>query len=277
MPDEPTRSRFSRQLAETALIRVVHHYGTRPEFVVLGGLVPELLCSETAIQHAGTIDIDVQVDLEVACSSVNATRLEQALRNAEFEPDSEKSWRWKAEDVPSSAIIKFELLADLQYVPNENTIAFEGCEALGAVNLRGTGFAARDTRVYELRSRVGGMMQKAEVLVAGTAGFLLAKIAAAYERRAQKDWYDIAFVLLYNDVGGPEAAARAVLDCFASDLPAMRVALDDLKANFGDPSAQGPSAFAGQMQIDHPEIASQTARADAILAVEAFHGSLFAT
>jgi hypothetical protein len=47
------RSRIARQAAERALIRVVHHFGSRPEFVVIGGLVPELLCAGSTFQHAG--------------------------------------------------------------------------------------------------------------------------------------------------------------------------------------------------------------------------------
>ena len=96
MTDDPPRTRVARAAAERALIRIVHHYGARPEFVVLGGLVPELLCSNNPFNHAGTTDIDVQVDLEIACGAVNTSRLEQALRNAEFEPDHERIWRWKA-------------------------------------------------------------------------------------------------------------------------------------------------------------------------------------
>ncbi|MCC6227139.1 MAG: hypothetical protein IT195_12145 [Microthrixaceae bacterium] len=53
---EPERSRAARAASEAALVRVVHHYGGRPEFVVLGGLVPELLCAGSAWRHAGTID-----------------------------------------------------------------------------------------------------------------------------------------------------------------------------------------------------------------------------
>lgn len=75
MADEPVRSRAARQAAERALIRVVHHYGARPEFVVLGGLVPELLCSSSTFAHAGTTDVDVQVNLEIAAGSVNAALL----------------------------------------------------------------------------------------------------------------------------------------------------------------------------------------------------------
>lgn len=89
MIDEPRRSRVARAAAELALVRVVHHYGSRPEFVLLGGLVPDLLCAGSQFVHAGTVDIDVQVDLEIAGGSVNTARLERALSNAEFVPDDQ--------------------------------------------------------------------------------------------------------------------------------------------------------------------------------------------
>lgn len=73
--DEPLRTRGARQAAEQALVRVVHHYGATPEFVLLGGLVPELLCSTSGVLHAGTTDVDVQVDLEIAAGAVNTGRL----------------------------------------------------------------------------------------------------------------------------------------------------------------------------------------------------------
>ena len=134
MPDEEPRSRAARRAAELALVRVIHHYGSRPEFVVLGGLVPELLCSASEFQHAGTTDIDVQVDLEIACGSVNTARLEQALRNAEFEPDSERVWRWWAGGPDRRTLVKFELLADIDDIPAGADIHFDGCQTLGAAN-----------------------------------------------------------------------------------------------------------------------------------------------
>lgn len=188
--------------AEAALVRVVHHYGNRPEFVVLGGLVPELWCSASAYAHAGTTDVDVQVDLEIAAGSVHTTRLETALRNAEFKPDSERVWRWIAEGLGANVVIRFELLADLDDQPEGAVVIFDECEDLGAANLRGTGYAARDIEVRQVSSRIGGVVHTVEVNVAGLAGYLLAKIAAAYSRRKPKDWYDISFVLLHNDAGG---------------------------------------------------------------------------
>lgn len=93
--DEPVRSSEARAAAELALVRVVHHYGEKPGFVLLGGLVPQLLCSHSAFRHAGTTDVDVQVDLEIASGATRTGRLEQALANAEFRPDSERVWRWE--------------------------------------------------------------------------------------------------------------------------------------------------------------------------------------
>jgi hypothetical protein len=77
-------------------------------------------------------------------------------------------------------------------------VRFDDCEQLGAVNLHGTGFAARDYDVHVLTARLGGMSMSAEVRVAGLAGFLLAKVAAAGSGHKPKDWYDIAFVLLHK-------------------------------------------------------------------------------
>lgn len=273
MVDDPPRSRVARVAAEQALVRVVHHYGARPEFVLLGGLVPELLCHGSEFRHAGTTDIDVQVDLEVACGSVNTARLERALRNAEFEPDDQRVWRWRA---GGTTIVRFELLADLDDVPSEHTIHFNDCESLGAVNLRGTGFASRDVVIERLTTRIGGVSHTVEINTTGLAGFLLAKIAAARARRAPKDWYDIAFVLLHNKAGGPLAAAEAVRQLFGGELAGpIRTAFGDLLANFAVPDAQGARAYARQMLLDHPGLDSGTLAADAVVAIDEFHGALF--
>jgi hypothetical protein len=277
MVDDPPRSRTARQAAEQALVRVVHHYGATPEFVLLGGLVPELLCSSSGMLHAGTTGVDVQVDLEIAAGAVNTARLELALANAEFTVDPDRIWRWQTEIGSRRAVVKFELLADLDSQPAGAVVSFDACEALGAVNLRGTGFATRDYAPRPIRARIGGVSYDVEINVAGLAGFLLAKVAAAYGRRKQKDWYDIAFVLLHNDAGGPEAAVRAILDCFTNQAIAVaRSALDDLNANFGAVDAQGPTAYASQVAADHPELDTAELRADAVVAVRSFYKDLVA-
>jgi hypothetical protein len=78
--EQPPRSRTARHAAETALVRVVHHYGDTPEFVLLGGLVPPLLCSRSGVLHAGTTDVDVQVNLEIAAGAVNVVQSRACAR-----------------------------------------------------------------------------------------------------------------------------------------------------------------------------------------------------
>lgn len=268
------RSRTARDAAEAALVRIVHHYGKRPEFVVLGGLVPELLCAQSRFRHAGTTDVDVQVDLEIACGVVNTARLERALRNAEFVPWQGQVWSWRAEAPAGPTVVKFELIADLSSAPAGATIVFDKCDSLGAVNLRGTRFASRDTEVRELSARMGGVTHRVKVNVTGLAGFLLAKAAAAFSRRKAKDWYDIAFVLLHNDVGGPSVAATRVRDRFGDEIDGVATAFDDLRANFAVIDAQGPQAYVRQMLIDHPDLDPTTLAADAVLAIEEFHRGL---
>lgn len=109
MPDEePIRSLAARAAAELALVRVVHHYGGRPEFILLGGLVPALLCANSGVHHAGTTDVDVQVDLEISSGAVHAAQLENALRTAGFQPDDQHVWRWRAVIGSEAAVVKFD-------------------------------------------------------------------------------------------------------------------------------------------------------------------------
>lgn len=198
---EPQRSRHARALAEAALVRIVSAYGETPEFVVLGGLVPDLLCSQAARQHVGTTDVDVQVDLEVQAGARNAARLERALLTAQFKPSGQYVWRWQDKSV-AGAVGKIEFLADLSTERAEATVIFSGSDALGAVNLRGTGFAALDWRPHTLIAEISGQRTAVEVRVTTLPAYLLAKIHAAYGRRLEKDWYDIAYVILHNDAGG---------------------------------------------------------------------------
>ena len=239
MMHETERSQTARAAAELALVRVVHHYGSRPEFVVLGGLVPALLCSGADVRHAGTTDIDVQVNLEIAAGAVNAGLLERALIAAGFKPDCDRVWRWATTVGLHRAEVKFELLADLEDQQSGATVHFEGAEHLGAANLRGTGSAVHDIEIRTISAVDEDVRRSVDVQVTGVAGFLLAKVAAAQSRRKTKDWYDIAFVLLHNDEGGPAAATAAVIERLPGRLPGMASGLRDLAANFANRGCAG--------------------------------------
>lgn len=116
------------------------------------------------------------------------------------------------------------------------------------------------------------MRRTVEINVAGLAGFLLAKAAAARTRRKPKDWYDIAYVLLNNDYGDSRQAADRVREVFGSEIGSMTNTLTDLKANFGGSDTQGTMAYVAQITQDYPDLDAATAAADCQLAVEEFCG-----
>ncbi len=180
-------------------------------------------------------------------------------------------WRWRADD--GAALVKFELLADLDDQRAGVTVLFDGCESLGAANLRGSVFAAHDIEVRQLRARVGGVEQTAEINVTGLAGFLLAKCAAAHSRRKPKDWYDIAYVLLHNDAGGVDQASQAVLDRFGPEIDAVRTALDDL-AQLRRRLSPRCEGLREEMTFDHLGLDHRAALADAVTAVGDFYTTI---
>lgn len=271
---EPPRSREARALAESALVRLVLAYGETPEFVLLGGLVPDLLCTSAPRAHVGTTDVDVQVDLEIQGGAVNTARLEGALNTVGFTPDSRLMWRWRDKSTPA-AVIKIEFLADLDDQPNEATIVFDDCEQLGAANLRGTGFAALDWELRSITAAVEQNAQTVKVRVATLPAYLLAKTHAAYGRGLPKGWYDIAYVTLHNDEGGPDAAADRVRAVFGDHLTGRtETALGELGANFGAADSQGSAAYANTMYGLHPDLDVAVLANDAVAAVTRFIGRL---
>jgi hypothetical protein len=267
---EPPRSRLARALAESALVRLVTAYGETPEFVLLGGLVPDLLCGRANRQHVGTTDVDVQVDLEIQKCAGNAGRLELALRSAGFVPSGQYVWRWKDESVAGS-VVKIEFLADLPDERAEDIIQFDGCDQLGAVNLRGTGFAARDWELRLLTADIGGRSVSVQLRVATLPAYLVAKAHAAHGRGLERDWYDLAYVILHNDEGGPVAAGARVRGVFPKDLVgATSTALGEVAANFVDPRDQGSVAYATTMVDLHTDLDFDVLANDAVAAVLAF-------
>lgn len=89
------------------------------------------------------------------------------------------------------------------------------------------------------------------------------------------DWYDIAFVLIHNDLGGAATAATRVIEVFGDELGGViQTQVDELHANFAAPAAQGPQAYAIGMLSDHRDLDRRTLSADAIAAVDEFHRRL---
>jgi len=277
--DEPRRSREARARAETALVRVLWHLtGTTARPIVLGGLVPDILVGgvePAPPPHLGTTDVDVFVRLGVEEDDSTLLAMERALRAAGFAPDGRPmgGWRWRG-DVDGT-LVKIELLGERADAPDESvTLAPSG--ALGVLNLRGTGFVARDHEGRPLSGRLAdGTEVRVEARFAGLQGYLLAKMFAARARGLDRDFYDLVYVLLHNRLGGPAEAGHAIrLGVFRGDIPSIRTTLRELRERFRDAADAGPSAYGREAaQTDEGSTEAQL-RADAIGAVTTFIDAL---
>jgi hypothetical protein len=270
----PERSRAARDLAETALVRLVHVLGDHADrIIVLGGLVPDILSRERpdAPVHIGTTDVDVLVTLDVMEDGFG--HLESALQMIGFEPDPKKDgWRWHGKI--SGAWVKFEVLCDLEDQPTGAVVKSPEAERLRAANLRGTGYVAEDFTEEAIAGTLGsGERVDVRVRFAGLHGYLMSKAFALWQRGAEKDYYDFVYVLLYNAEGGPAEVAAALLNGpLQHRLQLDGLIWKEVQARFAVPSDSGPRGFSSQSVLADPQAVEDEAglRQSAISAVSEF-------
>jgi hypothetical protein len=261
------RSAEARAVAERALGRLLLASGPASEqLIVLGGLVPPTLARTASAEtpaHLGTTDVDVLLVTHLTASR-DFSAIEAGLEAMHFTPQAD-GWRWsgRIED----RIVKIEFLCDLDDQPAEAVIRPIGCSKLRAVNLRGTGYVARDCREYTIHVPEGDP----HVQIAGLAGYLLSKSAAARTRGADKDYYDLAYVLLYNSAGGPAQAANIVnASPLADALPGLSSTFVELRDRYRNDRAHGARAYAREALKVSPEDDERILAADAAAAVNEF-------
>src|SRR2546430_11027394 len=78
------------------------------------------------------------------------------------------------------------------------------------MNHRVTSCASQNKEDRRVTADLGQGAQNIDLRVATLPAYLLAKVHAARGRGLEKDWYDVAYVLLHNDDAGPDAAAQRV-------------------------------------------------------------------
>lgn len=270
--NESGRSAEARQLAETALAWLLDELDDPDLFiVVLGGLVPEVLTrgQETPVPpHLGTADVDL-----LLISHLHVERdygaAERALRRMRFAPFDE-TWRWRGRIGERPVILEF--LCDLDDRPEGDLIRPSGCEALTAANLRGTGYVALDYVWEDIETALpAGRTVRVRARFAGLEGYLLSKCVAARTRAADKDYYDLPYVLVHNRAGGPAQAARRLREGRLADhLGALRSTFLELRERYRRTGDRGPTCYAEQMQLVEPHADAALLRADAVAAVQEF-------
>lgn len=276
------RSAEARDLADEALIRLALALGPNiSNIVIIGGLNPGFLTDSPPVPHLGTTDVDVLLEVGFVYDrdEMDFTWLEEGLIVSGFRPNPSgmQPWRWYTR--LSGRLVTLELLCDTYDSPGLE-LALPGCATVVAQNLKGPRPALLDAVERSLRvpgvvhDDFAGAPDFVIVRFAGLGGYVMAKAAAVVVRGADKDFYDLAFVLLYNAEGGPAGAARAVHKLMTRDRAAafdsQVVAALSL---YADSESRPAAAFAEQMQLSgdvtEVEILAQDAVGAAIACTQA--------
>ncbi|MCC2314151.1 hypothetical protein [Cellulomonas xiejunii] len=190
---------------------------------------------------------------------------EAALDATGFVPVGEsRAWQWvmTLDDTP----VRIDLLTDvLDHRGQQLTVP--GCTRMTVQNVAGPAPALRDPVIRRLAVPSGDLTTWVDVPFANLGGYLLAKAAAVLGRRADRDPYDLAFVVQHNTAGGPRAAARAA----RAALPAGREqefdgVLRAALAQLTDPRGRAARLYATQRVADGDPLPVDVLAADAAAA-----------
>jgi hypothetical protein len=99
VPDEPSRSREARAEAPTSALCIT----TAQSRIRRYRVEPELLRMESGYSRAGTTDVDVQVNLKIACGTVN-TRTSKTRSET---PSSNPTLTWSGDGLPTMTAVDY--------------------------------------------------------------------------------------------------------------------------------------------------------------------------
>jgi hypothetical protein len=167
--------------------------------VLIGGFVPSLLLSGSP-QHIGTLDVDINLDLE-AFADVGLDKLRERLEQAGYKANTQPQmpFRWQRVLPHSNIAVLVDLLAP-EHQPKIN----------GVLAAKAAHLALQHHQVVRLEGMMpNGQHQRVQWRVASLPALFVMKGHSVSEARA-KDAYDIYHVLrLYP--GGSQAFAKACI------------------------------------------------------------------
>ena len=208
---------------ERVLVTLLRGLGPWKESVYLiGGLTPRYLVAArppVVPAHAGTLDVDIVIDLQILTDTDAYHTLENNLtrmgfERAENEKQQKLSWRWQAR-TEHGALMVLELLADapdiaggkVQPLPTDGTIS--------ALNIPHSSIVFDLHQVTEIRAELLGANGVAteKVKHANLVSFTCLKSFAFDQRFERKDAHDLIYCIEY----APEEA-EAVAEAFRKEL-----------------------------------------------------------
>ena len=203
---------------ERVLVTLLHGLGPWKHSVCLvGGLTPRYLVRARPPQvppHAGTMDVDIVVDLQILADTESYRTLEENLRHMGFDQvenaqGQRLTWRWRTR-TERGALMVLELLADdpnvaggrVQPLPTDGTIS--------ALNIPHSSIVFDLHEVAEIQAELldGNGVATEQVRYANLVSFTCLKALAFKQRGERKDAYDLIYCI-EQAPEGPDAVSEA--------------------------------------------------------------------
>ena len=244
---------------ERMLVTLLRKLGPwKDSLFLVGGLAPRYLVPERPDipPHAGTMDVDVVVELKVLADTQAYQTLEANLKDMGFsratnEEGIKLSWRWRVETETGATVI-LEFLADDPAATGGKVRPLPSKGRLSALNIPHAAmvFDHHETKDVTAKLLGGDGIVTETVRHADVVTLVCLKAFAFDDRAARKDAHDLVYCLQHAD-GGIEGAAEAFRDAHQGrHAHVIDKALEILKSRFVDDdrtegySKDGPIAAA---------------------------------
>ena len=201
---------------ERVLVTLLRGLGPWKESVFLvGSLTPRYLVAArppAVPAHAGTLDVDIVIDLQILADTAGYSTLEDNLRRMRFERSTNDkgqklSWRWQTR-TERGALMVVELLADapetaggrVEPLPTEGTIS--------ALNIPHSSIVFDLHQVTEIQAELlnGAGTAVEQVKHANLVSFSCLKAFAFDQRFERKDAHDLVYCIEHTPEGLDSAA-----------------------------------------------------------------------
>ncbi len=235
---------------ERVLVTLLRGLGPWKESVFLvGGLTPRYLVAARPPEvpaHAGTLDVDIVVDLQILADTAGYRTLEENLRAMGFERSVNErgqrlSWRWQTR-TENGAVMVVELLADAPEIAGGRVEQLPTKGNLSALNIPHSSIVFDLHEVVEIRAELlgGAGIAVEKVRHADLVSFTCLKAFAFDQRFERKDAHDLVYCIEHEQ-GGIDGAAKMFREALKGRHGAViRDGLSILRSRFaGDDEVEG--------------------------------------
>ncbi|MBN8455441.1 antitoxin [Accumulibacter sp.] len=204
---------------ERVLVTLLRGLGPWKNSVYLiGGLTPRYLVPTrppAVPAHAGTMDVDIVIDLQILADTQAYQTLEENFKKLGFERSvndmqQKLSWRWQTK-TEHGAVMVLELLADAPEIAGGRVQALPTAGTISALNIPHSSIVFDQYQVTEIQAELLGDNGVAteQVRHANLLSFTCLKALAFDQRNERKDAHDLVYCIEHAP-GGADVAAEAL-------------------------------------------------------------------